>query len=406
MEIKNNLICFPKLYTKNSRGTIRFWSIFVFSTDEEKDFDLLVKNKINENFKEDKGLYGVWYSISGQENGKQTISKPHFTKGKNIGKTNETTPLQQALNEATAKHKKKIEAGAVEEKQKIKSEKDLSYKEFLELVPSGRLNFMTYHSVKKNWNKVIYPVFIQYKLDGIHLCVFNKGKLDLYTRGKKSSKHEYLLEILKFIPVGFYVFGEFWQKNIIRQDLNSLVSDKSAEIIFNIFDCFDFSRKNMNFAERLSLVDWVVEKANNKFIQKVETKIAKNREEVEIFYQKALKMKMEGIMIKNKIGLYEYGIFNTYRTFNALKYKPRLDSEFEIINFKQGVGKNKGLIIFEAKAGKNSFWVVPKWTEKKRKEVYVEQMQKFSYKNKMATIEFDRLSKEGIPIQPYLISIN
>jgi hypothetical protein len=122
-----------------------------------------------------------------------------------------------------------------------------------------------------------------------------------------------------------------------------------------------------------------------------------------------------------------------------MKLKNRDDFEFEICSFKQGIGKNKGLIIFIAKTndafletycsfsqplssfsqgekggnkeekGSNKeriykeFAVSPSWTEEERKKKYLIGE---SFIGRMATISFDSVSNECIPVQPVLIMIH
>ena len=69
---------FETLYGKDSKGNVRVWSI-----------------------KTDGNAVTVEH---GREDGKIT-SKTYYTKGKNLGRSNETTPDEQAVLEAEAKHK-------------------------------------------------------------------------------------------------------------------------------------------------------------------------------------------------------------------------------------------------------------------------------------------------------------
>ena len=85
---------FPTLYGKASTGKIKMWSIKV--TNE-------------------KGV-GAIITTHGYLGGKLQENTRLVTVGKNIGKKNETTPVQQAVNEAQSDWKKKTEAGSMTEK--------------------------------------------------------------------------------------------------------------------------------------------------------------------------------------------------------------------------------------------------------------------------------------------------
>ena len=76
---------FIPLYSLNTNGTIQKWHITV-------NGDMIFKEY-------------------GQEGGSMQIVAETITKGKNIGKANQTTPAQQALLEATAQWEKKLKSG-------------------------------------------------------------------------------------------------------------------------------------------------------------------------------------------------------------------------------------------------------------------------------------------------------
>ena len=68
---------FPTLYGKDSKGNLRVWTIKIEGNAVTVEH--------------------------GREDGKLT-SKTYYTKGKNLGRSNETTPEEQAELEAQAKH--------------------------------------------------------------------------------------------------------------------------------------------------------------------------------------------------------------------------------------------------------------------------------------------------------------
>ena len=75
----------PTLYKKTTIGKTQTWEIEVSG------------NKFR--------------TISGQADGKKITNNWTVCQGKNVGKKNATTGEEQALKEAEAKHKKKLEAG-------------------------------------------------------------------------------------------------------------------------------------------------------------------------------------------------------------------------------------------------------------------------------------------------------
>ena len=417
-KIIDNILMFPKLYSKNHLGKTRVWTVCVLATNEIRG-DRKGGAWIPETEKllhDADAPIGVWYTISGLESGKQTISTPHeITEGKNLGKKNATTPFTQAVSEAFSHFKKKCEDGAVENPDEIVDEKNISFEELLKLkIPMPwRINVMEFHNVKDNWHHVKYPCFVQRKLDGIHFVavrIDDEKNIDVFARGKKKGAAQtHIAESLQSLEKGIYVFGELWKTGLIRQEITSIAgqdheSGVKEKLELHVFDAFDFDRKSMPFKSRWNLAQKIVEKTSS-CIKLVETIIANDQSEINEFYNRVISEGGEGVVIRNFGGLYEYGIFTTKRTFQALKYKPRQDAEFKIIGFKEGVGKMQGQIIFQAITEQGrEFWVSPKWSEEKRREWFIEMSKDFSYKNKTATIEFDTYSKTGIPLQPYLIS--
>ena len=74
---------FPTLYGVGINGKIKTWSVHVETNNEE--------------------TVGVYIIEFGKLEGKQQVTRREYTEGKNIGKKNETTPLQQCINEITRK---------------------------------------------------------------------------------------------------------------------------------------------------------------------------------------------------------------------------------------------------------------------------------------------------------------
>ncbi len=135
----------PTLYSRTSKGKIQQWQVEVEG------------NKFR--------------AISGQKDGKLVISKFTECSGKNSGKTNETTPEEQALAEAKALWQKKINKGYYEKIEDIDNEM------FFEPM------------LAKNYNdrkdKLTFPLYVQPKLDG---CLDEKTMVKTKEYGEKTIK--------------------------------------------------------------------------------------------------------------------------------------------------------------------------------------------------------------------------
>ena len=119
-------------------------------------------------------------TISGQSDGKKITNKWTICEGKNVGKKNATTGKEQALKEAEAKHKKKLEAGY------HLNLKNISEKRFYE--PMLAQDFKNKNRQKEvmsgleSESSVGDAVFSQPKLDGIRCIAMREG---LFTRSGK-----------------------------------------------------------------------------------------------------------------------------------------------------------------------------------------------------------------------------
>ncbi len=113
------------LYSKDSKGNLRVWSIYT------EGAEVVVKH--------------------GQYMGK-IQEKRYATEGKNIGKTNETSPAEQAILEAEAKYVKQLKSGYFPDKDDA-----LNFQEFAP---------MKCHAFNDHSHKLAYPCNAGVKLDG------------------------------------------------------------------------------------------------------------------------------------------------------------------------------------------------------------------------------------------------
>ena len=80
--------------------------------------------------------------------------------GKNLGKKTETSPEQQALSEAQSKWEKQVKKGYVQSLEDAKAGKN----------DLGGIAPMLAHKYHEHAGKVIWPAFVQPKLDGTRWC--------------------------------------------------------------------------------------------------------------------------------------------------------------------------------------------------------------------------------------------
>ncbi|MBU3014258.1 DNA ligase [Poseidonibacter lekithochrous] len=176
------------------------------------------------------------------------------------------------------------------------------------------------HSIE-NW-------MMSEKLDGIR--AYWDGKQLLSKNGNIINAPKWFV---KDFP-NFKLDGELWTKRNDFENIQSIVLDKTPskhwkEITYNIFEV---PYEKGDFIKRLKKIkEW--QKVNkNKYIKIIEQIKCKDNKHLESYLEKLIKLKAEGIMIKNPSLEYFVG-----RSSNILKVKKFLDSEAEVI----GINYNK-----------------------------------------------------------------
>ena len=101
----------------------------------------------------------------------------------------------------------------------------------------------------------------------------------------------------------------------------------------------------------------------------------------------------EGIMLRNKNGLYK-----GTRTNDLQKYKQFMDDEYKVVGFEEGSGLEKGAVIWVCENKyKVAFRVRPRGTRESRQEQFITGA---NYIGKMLTVRFQELTNDGIPRFP------
>lgn len=109
----------------------------------------------------------------GKEGGKK-MSKVTFCSPKNVGRSNETTSYEQAVLEARSKWEKQVRLGYRETKEELQTEENFSP--------------MLAHDAIKRSSAIVYPAYVQPKLDGVRaLVTLDKDGIPVFnSRGNKT----------------------------------------------------------------------------------------------------------------------------------------------------------------------------------------------------------------------------
>lgn len=318
---------------------------------------------------------------------KKIYSDPKVIAGKNIGKANETTPQQQAISEIESNKERK---------------RDSRYWLLGTDKPEELPLPMLAHEFGKRKKNIVWPAFIQPKLDGCRMLF--DGTIGWSRKGKPFIAQ--VIEHLKVtLPEGIILDGELMLDHNLYtfQDTMKAIKkfrpDHSNQLKFFVYDLIDTNDKDLTFIERVKKLSSIVKNLTNNSIEFVTTDIVKDEDDVYTKHTEYVSQGYEGAIIRNRNAAYK----RKDRSADLLKYKHFDDDEFEITGFTEGVAKFTGTIIFECvtEDGKD-FTVTPKGSLDSRKEMFNNGK---SYIGKKLTVQYQGLSDEGVPRFPVGITV-
>jgi len=307
----------PTLYKKSSAGADQEWTIGT------KDNVIVTR----------------WGQIGGaMQEGHDVVKK-----GKNLGRANETTPAEQAALEAQSKWEKKLKKGYVKDLADAQAGK-------VDDVIEGGIFPMLAHEFIKHGSKLVYPAFVQPKLDG-HRCtaVVESGRCSLWSRSRKpiTSMPHIVAAIERLKLKGAHVFdGELYNHDYHDRfsKLSSLIRHDDvrpgSEIIE--YHAYDFVTPQ-TFDHRYADLKLRIEDAPLP-LHLVETKEVTDEDELMLAFDHFRALKYEGAMARNANGLYISS--PTKRSYDLLKLKEFQDDEFPVRAVEEGRGKLAGHAIF------------------------------------------------------------
>ena len=314
---------FPSLYSLNTNGSIQRWTISVDGYTIAKEY--------------------------GQIGGKFQSVSDEVKSGKNVGKTNETSREEQAIAEATAQWEKKLKSGYV------RSENDAHKNKVDEEFVDGGIEPMLAHKWRDHSSKILYPAFIQPKLDGIRcLAMLRKGKCTLWSRTRKPiNSMPHIIEEIERQFKGqddVVLDGELYNHSYKDkfEEIVSLVrpdAPKAGHAVVQ-YHIYDMTAQLWTFKQRS---DYLSERITpNKILVLVKT-IKVEEDEVTDHFTDFRKAGYEGAMIRNAKSLYE-----NKRSYGLQKIKEFDDAEFEIIGVEAGRGRMSECAIFVCKTKKGN----------------------------------------------------
>ena len=328
----------------------------------------------------------------GQMDGKMQLDRRTAT-GKNIGRANETTPEEQAILEATAKHKKRLDT-----KYSL-TLKDAKKEVFLPMLAA---------SFDKRKDKVTYPVDVQPKLDGVRCMAFwNGDNVELMSRGGKKWEccDHIVKELETVLPKDWVLDGELYIHGATFQEITKLVKkyrpNESEKVMFHVYDVpragtnHEWEKRHVN----LSRFYGMLQNRKTASVTTVNTYSTSTEEGVYKLQSQFLEEGYEGAIVRETDGEYRFG----NRSNKLLKVKNFMDKEYEIVDYTTGVGRFEGCIIWICKTENgDEFKVVPQGTMEERKATYDTASQHIG---ELLKVKFFELTDDDIPRFPVGIGI-
>ena len=366
---------FNPLYSRTSTGAIQVWQIEVVPSE------------------------GKFRTISGQIDGKKTMSEWSVCLGKNIGKSNETSPEEQAIAEAKAKYAKQLKEGYFENIDDIDEQ--------LYFSPQLAHKWEDYKD-DIDWSNGVY---ISFKLDGLRSVITKTGAAS--RNGRKFISFPHILKTLQ--PLfdkypNLILDGEIYTHKL-KSDFNQIISlakktkptaeDLAESEKYLEYWIFDLPSAEGGFHERYQALKKLLDEnlPDHKHIKLCPHRLIYSEKEIETHLYDYLNQGFEGLMVNTYNGKYEQK-----RSKNLLKYKLFQDLECEIVDIIEGTGNRSGMFGYAKLKMPNGIGFDS--NARGNEEFYIDLLKnKKQYIGKQATCRFQNLTPDGKPRFPVIVAI-
>ncbi len=334
-------------------------------------------------------------TISGQTDGKKVVSEWTEVYGKNEGRANATTDNEQAVKEAEAKRKLKLERGYFE------NIKHINKKQYFEPMLAGKW--------EDRKDKIEYPIYSQPKLDGIRCIVTIDGMFSRNGKPIISALHIFKALVPLFEENPDLIFDGELYCDKFANDFNKIVSlvkktkptaeDLKESKKYIQYWIYDLPSNGGNFKKRFDALHNMCESWDGYILKLVGTDICDNEDDVMELYEEYVEQGYEGQMLRID------GKYENKRSKNLLKHKSFVDDEYTILDIVEGEGNRTGTagyMVFETTEGK-PFKSNVKGTWDETAEMLKNKKQLIG---KQATIKYFNLTPDGIPRFPFVINID
>lgn len=322
--------------------------------------------------------------------GKAVETREHIKSGKNIGRANETSPLEQAIAEAKSKAQKKIDKGYThnipEEGQKAVNSLGL-----------------TKPMLAQEFKAVTqWPVYVQPKLDG-NRCKskLQDGRVIMWSRGGKEINLPHIAKALEDILMhGITLDGELYLHGQPLQTITSWIKKlqpESEKIEYRVYDTVS----PRCYSERAKSLSELLPKHGP--VLPVETYEVHDQEFLQKLHDSFIAAGYEGTMVRTLGVGYEDG----KRSKSLQKMKDFQDAEFEILDVIQGTPRQTAtgqleVPIYVCKCGPHTFNATAPGDMFEKHSAWLNRDKAIG---KMLTVKFFSFTPDGIPFLPVALRI-
>lgn len=382
---------FPVLFGSSSAGKTKTWSVAVVERDG----------------------CGVIQTSRGYVGGKQVMTERVVKEGKNLGKKNATTAIEQARKEAQSDWTAKTEKEGYAATSAMILGSGAATATVVAAIPAARGGAggpaaarsdgesgtkaatvaaatvaaaadaiprpMLAHSFDKRGKDIKYPCYAQKKLDGVRcVAIQGKGGLQtspgqggLFSRNAKPFPHlDHIRSEIAFLPPGLILDGELYSDTLGFQEIVGLVKKTKlvpadAARLSLIYLCVYDTISTDTYEARKTSLDALFASRSFKAIKLLPTDECRTKEDVNQYHDAYVAEGFEGLILRNKTGLYAVN----HRSKDLQKYKEFLDAEFDVTGFTVGVGSDEGCVIWTCRTDEGKeFSCRPKGTVESRRE--------------------------------------
>ncbi len=357
------IMLYPTLFAKSKTGAIKQWRIDVEGS-----------------------TITVYH---GQVGGKQTEQVHTVTKGKNIGKANETSPAQQARSEALSKWNK---------------QQDKDYRENVEDIPQSTLPPLAkkYQDFKNALGNE-YDALCKY--DGVRCTMFyNKADHTFIFQSRGGKDYPVIQKIADALYSMIWQYRpkmvidtELYNHGLHLEDITSAVKkhNKNTECLSAyVFDMFDPSQPNQIWEDRYK--NYISNVNDTGLIRPVKAVRIKSEEQMFARHDFFTGLSYEGLVLRKLGTPFVFG----HRTSDFQKYKVPLDKEFQVTHFdidKNGCAVPICRIENTICPERNHFKAPLLGTREYQQEIAQNQEK---YIGKHLKVVFEAYSKYGVPAKP------